>query len=344
MLNNSPIPDEVERASITYEVLREASAVTTVSAEWDSLLAQSPCNRVFSSSKWFLAWCHTVSTFSPYVIVARRGGAVAGVLPLVVTPDQQAEFPGKLSDYNDIIAGQDDLPILTGLLAHAIAAQDYERLVLKCIRADSNCLRALRSLYPAGEIEPFRYTRTEVCPHIQLPASYDEYLATRSGVFREGLMRVRRKAEKNNVVVREVTPETFSPDRLPQAYLSLHLSRFGDRSWAKPALYPFVEEAFPALFAERRMRVFALFEEEKMIAMHLCMVGPDSLCYWSSGFLPEAADWSPGRLLFDFQLRQCCATGVREYDLLRGEEAYKAKWATGVRDIGQFEFLLNRQM
>jgi hypothetical protein len=38
------------------------------------------------------------------------------------------------------------------------------------------------------------------------------------------------------------------------------------------------------------------------------------------------------------QLRQSFASGMKEYDMLRGAHSYKARWATGSRAIGCFEF------
>jgi len=68
------------------------------------------------------------------------------------------------------------------------------------------------------------------------------------------------------------------------------------------------------------------------------MRGWNSLCSWNGGFLPDAAQYSPGRLLFAAGIEHAIASGLEEYDLLRGSHAYKASWATHSRTIGKLEF------
>lgn len=329
------------RDSITCEVLSHLSDIAAISAEWEVLLDSSLCNRAFSSPAWFLAWCRAATHQIPYVIVARRNGTIQGVFSLVLTGARQAEFPGNLSDYNDLVTREHDSAVQAGLLDYAINGNGaYDKLNLKCIRQDSNCLRGLRFLFPERGARQFFSGEMKICPYVQI-SPYDSYLQSRSREFIKGLKRAIHRAAKNRVVVRELTPETFPPARLPETFLALHLSRFGSKSWAKPHVYPFVEEVLPALFIGRRMRVFALFEAEKLIGIHLSMMGADSLCYWSGGFLPEAERWSPGKLLFDAQIRLACVMKLGEFDLMRGEEAYKARWATGSRSIGQIEIQAN---
>jgi CelD/BcsL family acetyltransferase involved in cellulose biosynthesis len=328
--------------SITFEVLSHSPDIAAISAEWEALLDSSLCNRAFSSPAWFLAWCRAAQDHIPYVIVARRNGTIRGIFPLVLTGARQAEFPGNLSDYNDVVTREGDSAVQAGLLNYAIDGTGaYDKLNLKCIRQDSNCLRALRLLFPERGAHQFFSGEMKICPYVQLPPRYDEYLPSRSKEFMKGLKRAKHRADKNQVVVRELTPETFPPARLPDTFLALHLSRFGSRSWAKQHVYPFVEEVLPALFVGRRMRVFALFEAEKLIGIHLSMMGANSLCYWSGGFLPEAERWSPGKLLFDAQIRLAYAIKLAEFDLMRGEEAYKARWATDSRSIVQLEIRTN---
>ena len=102
-MNRSSLDD----TDLTIEVLTQPSEVASISAEWELLLASSPCNQVFSSANWFLAACSANPAVTPHVLVARRGSTIVGIAPLVLTGDKQAEFATDLSDYNDIIGGED---------------------------------------------------------------------------------------------------------------------------------------------------------------------------------------------------------------------------------------------
>lgn len=325
---------------ITYQVLRTLPEVEAISAEWDSLLDQSPCNRAFSCSKWFLASCSLDRSIRPHVIVAQRGAAITGVLPLVLINDgETATFAGELSDYNDIIALRDDTTVHLGLLNHAISRGDgCKRVVLSRVRLDSNCVRA------AGILEPARNTGWVFqakggCPYIRLSSSYEEYLQTTSKNFRKSLRRAQRHAENNNLVIHELEPEHFPPSRIPEAFLSLNLDRWGADSYYRlPFVESFVLKLLPDLFNEGRMRAFALMKEERLLGLDLCMVGANSLCSWNGGFLSEAAQCSPGKLLIAAGIKNAYRLELEEYDLLRGDEAYKKSWANNTRRILWLEF------
>jgi CelD/BcsL family acetyltransferase involved in cellulose biosynthesis len=141
--------------------------------------------------------------------------------------------------------------------------------------------------------------------------------------------------------VRELDPADFPPTQLPEVFLDLLLNRhINETSFQSAIAQSFVREILPALFTERRLRAFALFEDEGIIGIDLCLMGDNSLCGWNSGFLATAAHWSPGTLLTDAGIRQAFAMSLEEYDFMRGDEAYKASWTNGSRPIGEIEFTL----
>lgn len=325
--------------SLTFEVLTELADIAALASEWDSLLERSNCNRAFSSSKWFIATCRHNSSLQPNVVIARRGTALAGILPLVVTEKAQvATFPNYLSDYSDAVAAQDDSAVVKGLLNYARSApNDYRRIVLSHIRRDSNCLRAMDTIEPRAWIDR-SFREIVLCYYLRLPASHDDFLRAKRSRFRKRLKRLQGFADKSNLRVRELEPDSFAPHELPDAFLSLHLQRQKVNSCFESATArAFVEEVIPYLFQARIIRVCVLVEKDKIVAIDLYTMGSNSLCVWNGGFLSEAAHCSPGKLLINAGIELACALKLEEYDFMRGPEAYKTSWANNSRSIGQLE-------
>jgi CelD/BcsL family acetyltransferase involved in cellulose biosynthesis len=329
--------DSPANINLTYDVLSDVPSVVGMAAEWNALLAQSRCNRAFSSAQWFLANCR-VQDSAPHVFVARRNGAIAGILPLVLNKGA-AGFPDDESDYNDLIAASNDTAAIKGLLELALSARNgYQRLVLSRLRDDSNCLRVMPSLKYRGTLARL-YSKDSSCPYVSLVSGYDAYLLTRSTSFRTSLRQAQRYADRNNIYVSELQPDEFPASSLPDLFLSLHLERFaGQSSLETPRAQAFVREVVPSLFSEQRLRAFALFESEEIVGISLCMVGASSLCGWNGGFRAAADRWSPGKLLINAGIREASLSHLREYDFLRGHESYKSRWANQQRQIGQLEF------
>jgi len=324
-------------SAISYQILKSLDEIESIATEWDTLLDHSPCNRAFSCSKWYLASARTDDSFSPHVLIARRDSMIAGILPTAITRNTLT-FAGELSDYNDIIAHETDRDVLAGLMNRALFfGNDYKRVRLNRVRSDSNCAQAVRFLSPS--IDPKSFSIKTNSRYIRLPSSYRDYLGTRSRNFRKNLKRARRDAENDNVSVCELNVDTFSPARLADVFLSLNLERWGTACYynlERPRT--FVRKILPDLFAERRLRAFALMNEQDVLALDLCMVGANSLCSWNGGFLSDASRWSPGTLLIDAGIKCSYSAKFEEYDLLRGEEAYKERWINSTREIGCFEF------
>ena len=319
------------------ELVTELSRLEALSAEWGALLERSICNRAFGSPRWFLAWCRLEPAWRPHVWVARRGGVLAGVLPLVCPVEGGAAFfPGELSDYNDAVAARGDLAVSAGLLRAALASGPG--IDLHPVRTDSNLALALRALEPSRDrASPLAAVGLLTCSYADLSGGYDAYLATRTSKFRNNLQRARRRAAERGLEVVELEPRSFAPSELPRAFLELHGRRFPESCFTSPRELAFAEQVLPGLFADRALRAFAVFDGGRMIAISLCAVGDRSLGVWNGGLLPEALDRAPGKLLIDAEIRQACAEGLEELDFLRGDEDYKAEWSTGERTIGRLD-------
>jgi hypothetical protein len=193
---------------------------------------------------------------SVHVILARRNGMLAGVLPLVINRRfGLVEFATVWNDYNDIIAVNGDWEVIRGLLGYAFRnSPTGKRMVLERLRHDSNCYRALRTLFSKSQLkkhfveEPIKYF------YVPLSCAYDDHLAILGKKFRKNLLLVRHKAE-TAVAIRELYPASFIPTEVPEIFLSLHLARFGTRTpFAQAGDQAFLRCLLTKLFLSGAMR------------------------------------------------------------------------------------------
>jgi CelD/BcsL family acetyltransferase involved in cellulose biosynthesis len=331
-----------QQSAFDYSLLTDLPAIAGLSAEWDELLARSRCNRAFSCSKWYLATPQLLPDLEPLVLVARRNGLIAGILPLWLdTRKKQAGFPDDYSDHLDIIAVDEDTDVIASLLNFAIRQkQRYDQLSLKHIKPDSNCARAARMLGLFRE-EAFAPGNSLPYAVLDLTGGYDRYVVRLSRQFRRQLKRLCAKAQKESITVSELKPESFSPQSLPEIFLRLHESRFGTgTSLTLVCKSPekWIYSVFPELFAERRMRVFAISIEDRIAAIDVEMVARSGMYSWNGGFLPEIEQYHPGKLLIRKAIEQCCIEGLTEYDLGWFGQEYKMQWRPEIRQIGELQF------
>lgn len=315
---------------LRYEIVTGPAAAERIVPRWNALLDRSTCNRAFSSPIWFLAACRVQPELVPWLALAWQGESLVGIFPLTVNPATEAAiFPSTRSDYNDIVVADGDAASAAALIECALSEQGrFRSLDLQAVRQDSNLAAALAVLETRRRLTVQRIPDHQGS-YIALARSRTDYLASRSRIFRKSMNRILRKAEADGVAMRELTPANFPPEELAALFFRLHFSRFGDASAFRrePRHSEFVELALPALFSGRRLHVFVLQKEERILALDFCFRGVRSLCTWNGGYLPEAACWSPGRLLLLFGMQRAHELGLEEYDLLRGKQAWKATWA-----------------
>jgi CelD/BcsL family acetyltransferase involved in cellulose biosynthesis len=332
-----PVAVAPAQADIQCEILTDLGAVEALAPQWDALLDRSPCNRAFSSPWWFLASCRVMAGRLPYLVVARRGRELAGVLPLwVEAASHTAEFGVLLSDYNDVVADAAAPEVVAALLAFVCRApRPFTRLLLRRLRPGSCCLQALPGLAPAAGRH---LLDSRICPYVRLPASLGEYLRTRGAKLRKVLRNAGNRAARQGAAVRELTPADLPGGALADAFLRLHDERFGDKScFQAPAHRQLAAELLPRLFAAGRLKVFGLLRGTELLGIDICPLGPDSLCVWNGGFSREAASWSAGKLLIAAEVACACELGLAELDLLVGVESYKLEWTTRLRGLADLE-------
>ena len=76
----------------------------------------------------------------------------------------------------------------------------------------------------------------------------------------------------------------------------------------------------------RRLDVAVLRAGGRAVAYNLGYVHEGVVNYWNTGFDPEYARFSPGKLLVHGLIESAFDAGHREFNFLRGDEAYKLEW------------------
>ena len=176
----------------------------------------------------------------------------------------------------------------------------------------------------------------EVLPYIALDGfDWQGYLATRSGQFRSQLKRKMRSLERDHEVRlrRSQTAEEVSNDL--DTLFDLHDARWQERPGASSLADPQARDLHRAFAARAHeqgwLRLYLLEVDGAAAAAWYGWHVGDRFSYYQAGFDPAWSRYSVGFLLLAETVREAIAEGAAEYDLLVGDEAFKARFATGER-------------
>ncbi|MEX0768559.1 MAG: GNAT family N-acetyltransferase [Microthrixaceae bacterium] len=294
---------------------------------WDELLEQQEFSSPFLSS----CWVDQAAEGTPALMCFFNGSVLVGGAAFQV--DSVGKGPltiqrvrcvgqGTLApDHLDLISKPEFLAEVRAAVIGWFKRPGSRVIDLDGLAATGALATALRS----HEIS--RMT----APYSNLPEEGSEYLAQRPGQVRSTIVRTRKRFARDGVEFRQVPPESMplALDRLAE----LH-----DGRWAEQSAFLEGWDRFKAAaLAGAASGSFLIHElvtaEQQVIATELDLRCGNRLFFYQAGRKTEREWRGCGSVLRADILDWACAEGLQEYDLLRGDESYKADWSTSQREL-----------
>lgn len=170
----------------------------------------------------------------------------------------------------------------------------------------------------------------QVCPSIAVGGrSWDEYLAQRSSNFRQQARRRPRKLAREHEVEYRLTVD---PDRLQtdlDVLARLHQARWGAAGSGalRGAVLDFHRDFAAAALRRGWLRLWTMEVDGRQVAALYGLRYGGVEWYYQSGRDPAWDREAPGFILLCHSMQAAFEDGVREYNLLRGDEEYKRRFA-----------------
>jgi CelD/BcsL family acetyltransferase involved in cellulose biosynthesis len=309
-------------AKIEVEEVRDDARLIELAADWGALCADSPAATPFQRPEWLLAARRHLAGGSALRSLAfHRGGRLVGLLPLESSGDRLRWIGTGVSDYLDMICAPSvQASIVEAALAHLEGTRStWREIELDGLRPDA--LLAGCALPPG-----WRDARIErdPSPVLALPAAE---APTKIAYYR------RRLSRAGAVEWRMATADTACD--LLGALIALHTARWNARGQpgvlADPGVQRFHHDAALGLARAGLLRLYGLALDGRVIAALYGFAQHGRFHYYLSGFDPACAQLCAGVLVVDHAIQAAVAEGAREFDFLRGREAYKYGWGAADR-------------
>ena len=304
---------------------------------WNGLHSRSRLHAPFTGWTWQTGWVRTFAGGNRLELwqVAEDDGALVALLPLVAVDPVTSRLVGgaDVSDYLDLIcvAGREEEAWAALLAARGASAPAWE---LHAVPGGSPTMTALPGL-AAGTGLAVDVAVEDRCPILEVPPSWEKYLAGLSGKQRHELTRKMRRLEREAPdarVTAAVTTDEIAC-RLDD-FLTLHRrSRAGKARFMDERMEGFFRGVITALAAEGGARLWLLDTDAGPIASFVTLEWDGTVGLYNSGFHPDQAALSPGLVLLAHVVRDAIERGKRRFDFLRGEERYKYDFGPTPEDV-----------
>jgi CelD/BcsL family acetyltransferase involved in cellulose biosynthesis len=253
----------------------------------------------------------------------------------------------EVSDYLDIIAAAGrEGQVYQALLDYLAGPQapDWDCLCLCNLPQGSPALTLLKELAQARGYRA-RVEFEDVCPVIQLPAGWDEYLETLDKKQRHEIRRKIRRAEGAAALDWRVIGAADDLEEAMTDFISLHelSSSEKERFW-DDSMKAFFKAIARVFMAAGWLQLSFLQIDGHRAAALLCFDYDDAILVYNSGYDPALyAHLSPGIVLFACCIRQAISLGRRRFDFLQGDEDYKFRFGAQRTEVYQLQIERRRQ-
>jgi len=307
----------------------------SLAGEWDSLTREVP----FRSFAWLHSWWESYQEGSLFLLTARdEQGRLSGLAPWYRTQGAargsvlQLLGSGEVcSDYLSVLSTPETAEAATGAMSAWLKnhPQEWDTLDLSGV-STSDCATAKLIGNLADEGHAIHRKEGPQCWRIELSGDWNDYLATMSKSHRKQIRRAQRKwIESGEATIHQATDEAGFQKGM-EILVDLHQKRresLGEPGcFASTQFTTFLHRAAERMFADKTVELHWVEIQGRPAAIDIHLAGGGVSYAYQSGLDPELIDQEPGRLIMTATLQNAIRIGRRAYDLLRGNEPYKAHW------------------
>lgn len=325
--------------ALALDVITELDGLASIGAEWDRLVFTSTRYRPQASHAYVASYLeHLRSPDTPWAcIVARRRGALVGVLPFMAAA---RHLDGESLEADIVVAAGDEARVTSALLAALEeAAPGWIALRLGDLPESSPTVD--QSGRAGGH--PILLTPSGRASYLVLPATYDAYLATLPSHVRHNLRRqTRRLFEMPGAEVEHVAASEATEAHL-DAYIAVEASGWkaredgGNAIARRTALTAYYRATVSRLAGAGALSWALLRAEGRVIAAMLMERVGDRLVLEKISYDESFSRVAPGSVLVGLVLERAIRSGeITEVDFVT-DQPWHRRWATQTRllyDVG----------
>jgi CelD/BcsL family acetyltransferase involved in cellulose biosynthesis len=324
--------------NVSVDICAGPRAFLDLEGEWNMLLRRSMMNTIFLTWEWQGIWWDCFGEDAQLTILTvREEGELIGLAPFYVQPSNDGPrtlcLVGgvEVSDYLDIIASTEKEEAVYTALWHFLADEHrypWDVLDLHNVPATSPTLTVMRDL--VGDTPGFQVSAAveDVCPVLNLPSTWKEYLSLLNKKQRHEVRRKIRKARREAKVTWYYVQNETSLEAEVDDFIRLHQKSHRQKmAFMDQRMQSFFHATARAAFEQGWLKLAFLLVNDAKVASVFCFDYDDAILVYNSGYDPALhSSLSTGIVLLAYCIEDAIEKGRKAFDFLRGEEEYKYRF------------------
>jgi CelD/BcsL family acetyltransferase involved in cellulose biosynthesis len=296
-----------------------------LTSSWDRLRHSLTWSCIFVLPAWLKAWWEVFGgDYQSYLWTLRDGQKIIGFAPLMVN-NETAYLIGSadVCDYLDFAIAPGEESDFFEVLLDDLRKKGINKLDLRPLHPDSTVLKHLPTIARKRGYAVSCSTE-DVCLELDLPATWDEYLATLNGKQRHEVRRkLRRLRDTANVEFHCIEVDREVEDRMDVFLKLFALSRSEKANFMGPKMESFFKSLATAMADIGLLRFGVLHVNGVPAAMTMGFDYDNSHYLYNSAYDPQFSHLSVGLLSKVLCLKESIQRGMNRWNFLKGGEPYK---------------------
>ncbi len=321
--------------SLDLQTISDSDGFRSLQSEWSLLCERASLQHVFSSFEWWLsAWTVHAERRGQQLalVVGRSQGLLVLVWPLVCEGRVLRMLSSGTLEYRDIIV--ESAPSATQWVEQAWT------YVRSSVDADVFILQNLR--LPNVLAEQLRQDRSArsigggFCPVIRLDRfdGWDSYAASLPKSLIADQRRQWRRLERDLPGVSFRIIENHAEIQQVMDWISRHKIAWAEARQKNPAWYVTdsiwenLKRTARSAMDKDRLLMVTLADDDRVVSAAWGFLCGEEFLFHAFAYDADYSTYSPARLLLERIVKVCFDRGIRTFDFMPGDEAYKRMWAT----------------
>ncbi len=338
-------------SQLRVETINSVDALEPLRERWNALVRRSRQNVPFLTYEWLTTWWRAFGRETdPQVVTVWQGDDLVGIAPMTFRRTVVNGVPsrvGKLwsnpfSNRVHVVADEPVKTVMGAVVDHWLRQDpSWDILTLEPIPLDCELTKAL-----LGELDkrnvPYGVRESLRSPYLPLPATWNELMDDLGGRFRKTLRREIRAACRTGTIRTTISNDPEAVEHVFEIAAAGPFHDDGTSMASSSAQRQFYRE-IAEVATRKGWLVLAFLEHEgRPIAFEYNLYYDHVMYSLKSGYHPDFASHSPGRVLMHDILQRLVGVGGREYDFLGMDEEYKVRWTKRVRHHGRITVFSHR--
>ncbi|HEX6399380.1 MAG TPA: GNAT family N-acetyltransferase [Actinomycetota bacterium] len=307
-----------------------------VKRDWNDLVAADPAGTIFHTPQFLKLYWEEFGEGELLLGFGEEGDRQNAAVALEVRGPRVRFLGGtEITDYLGPVGEPTAVEGFAASLWAGLAERGWTEADLRGLAEDSPWLPALRAAAEARGLSVEQAEdRNGVAPGLDLPDSWEGYLAALPAKHRH---EIRRKAKKLEAETGPFTIETATDDTLSSfldRFVELHRMSEGPKGvFMVPGMEIFFRRLAEELLPTGVFRLTFIRVAGLLAAGTIGFVHRGTYSLYNSAFDRRWQQLAPGMVLVAEDIRQAIAEGCRRFDLLKGDYAYKYRFGARPRAV-----------